>query len=174
MKVDSMKRQTIAALLIATGLATACASHNYTDAPSRMGFLYSRYAYLGYDGDIRPVDEVGIVTTDGLIQIQSVDGQPMRHYRGFKTSGFYSGGRYQLHLLPGTHLLTMGFHKDLGDGNVSWSTSSITKAVSIEKGQIVHLALSEGGRTWKAIESDGGSAREVILADFKELRAEAK
>ena len=169
MRVDAMKRQTIAALAIATGLATACASHNYTDAPSRMGFLYSKYAYLGYDGDVRSVDEVGIMTTDGLIQIQAVDGQPMTHFRGFKATGIYSGGRYQLHLLPGAHVLTMGFHKDLGDGNVSWSTSSISKTVSVDKGQIVHLSLSEGGRTWKAIESDGGSARKVVLADFKEL-----
>lgn len=166
-----MKRNAIAILAIALGLMTGCASHNYTDAPSRMGFLYSKYAYLGYDGDVRPIEDVGIVTTDGLIRIQSVDGQPMSHYREFKASGFYSGGRYQLHLLPGTHLLKMGFHKDLGDGNISWSTSSITKTVSIEKGQIVHLELSEGVRTWKAVESDGGSAREMVLADFKELCA---
>lgn len=148
-----------------------CASFNYTDAPSTMGVMYSKYAYLGYEGGMRAIDEVGIVTTDGLIQIGSLDGQPMSHFRGFKDSGLYSGGRYQLHLLPGTHTITMGFHDDRGNGNASWSTSSITKILSIGKGQVIHLSLAQGGRTWTAKESDGSSAFPVIAKDFKELSA---
>ena len=164
-----MNTKTIAALLLAQTMLFGCASYNYTDAPPAMGMMYSKYAYIGYSGELRPIEDVGIVTTDGLIKIRSVDGQSTSSYKVLKSSGLYSGGRYQLHLLPGTHILTMGFHDDRGGGSKSWSTSDITKIVSIAKGQVIHLFLSENGRTWTAKEADGSSALATIASDFKEL-----
>lgn len=164
-----MNTKTITALLLAQTMLFGCASYNYTDAPPAMGMMYSKYAYIGYSGELRPIEDVGIVTTDGLIKIRSVDGQPTSSYKEFKTSGLYSGGRFQLHLLPGTHVLKMGFHDDRGGGSKSWSTSDITKTVSINKGQIIHLSLSESGKTWTAKESDGSSAFATIASDFKDL-----
>jgi hypothetical protein len=134
-----------------------------------MGMMYSKYAYIGYAGELRPVEEVGIVTTDGLIKIHSVDGQSTFDYKVLKTSGLYSGGRYQLHLLPGKHVLTLGFSDDRGGPSRSWSTSSISKMISIEKGQVIHLSLSQNGKTWTAKESDGSSAIATIHSDFKDL-----
>lgn len=164
-----MRAKFLVALAISQTLLIGCASHNYTDAPSTLGVLYSKYAYIGYDGPILPIEDVGIVSTDGLINIQSLDGKPMAYYKAFKVSGFYYGGRYQLHLPPGVHVLTLGFHKDLGTGTISWSTSSITKTLEISKGQVIHLSLSEGGRTWSAKEFDGIDALPVIKSDFREL-----
>jgi hypothetical protein len=164
-----MNTKTIAALLLTQTMLFGCASYNYTDAPPTMGAVYSKYAYIGYSGELQPIEDVGIVTTDGLIKIRSVDGKPTSSYREFKTSGLYSGGRYQLHLLPGTHVLKMGFHDDRGGGSKSWSTSDITKTVSISKGQVIHLSLSENGKTWTATESDGSSALATIASDFRDL-----
>lgn len=164
-----MNPKTITALLLAQTLLFGCASFNYTDAPPAMGVMYSKYAYLGYSGDLMPIEDVGIVTTDGLIKISSVDGKSTSSYKVFKTSGLYSGGRYQLHLLPGTHILTMGFHDDRGGGSKSWSTSDISKMISIRKGQVVHLSVSGNGKTWTAKESDGSSALTTITSDFRDL-----
>lgn len=119
--------------------------------------------------DLLPIEDVGLITTDGLIKIRSVDGKPMADYRRFKTSGLYSGGRYQLHLLPGVHVLTMGFHDDRGGGTISWSTSDVTKTVTIGKGQVIHLALSRDGKSWSAKEFDGASALPAIKGDFGDL-----
>ncbi|MDQ5903015.1 MAG: hypothetical protein QG672_602 [Pseudomonadota bacterium] len=167
-----MDTKTITALLLAQTILFGCASYNYTDAPPAMGMMYSKYAYIGYSGELRPIEDVGIVTTDGLIKIRSVDDQPTSSYKKFKTSGLYSGGRFQLHLLPGTHVLKMGFHDDRGGGSKSWSTSDITKTVSINKGQIIHLSLSEIGKTWTVKESDGSGALTTIASDFNDLTSD--
>lgn len=170
--VENMKKKAIAALLLTQTMLFGCASYNYTDAPPTLGMLYSKYAYMGYAGEPKPIEDVGIVTTDGLIKISMVDGQPISSYKVFKTSGMYSGGRYQLHLLPGTHVLSMGFHDDRGNGSRSWSTSDLTRTISIAKGQVIHLSLAGGsGRnTWTAKESDGSSVLPLITSDFKELK----
>lgn len=150
-------------------LMAGCASFNYTDAPPTMGVMYSKYAYIGYTGELKPIDEVGVVTTDGLILIRSVDGNPVRDLQQFKTSGLYSGGRVQLHLLPGEHVLELGYHDDRGSGTISWSTSNISKTINIKQGQVIHLAVGTNERTWSANERDGSSAIAVITSDFKDL-----
>ncbi len=164
-----MKTKFVTALLLVQAMLVGCASYNYTDAPSTIGVMYSKYAHMGYAGDLKPFEDVGIVTTDGPIYIHSVDGQAISSYRVFKTSGLYSGGRYQLHLLPGTHILSVGFSDSRGGPYRSWSTSNITKVISIEKGQVVHLSVSQNGKTWTAKESDGSSALATITSDFKDL-----
>jgi hypothetical protein len=164
-----MNTKSITAFLLVQTMLFGCASYNYTDAPPAMGGMYSKYAYIGYASELKPIEDVGIVTTDGLIKIRSVDGQSTSSYKVLKTSGLYSGGRYQLHLPPGTHVLTMGFQDDRGGGSKSWSTSDITKTISVDKGQVIHLSLSGNGKTWTAKESDGSSALATITSDFKDL-----
>lgn len=165
-----MQKTLITALFTIQFTLFGCAiSHSYTTAPSTMGGLYSQYAYIGYTGSILKIEDIGVVTTDGLIKIKSVDGLPMNSFREFKKSGIYNGGRYQLHLTPGTHIITMGFHKDLGSGTISWSTTDVTKTITIAKGQIIHLSLSEDSRTWSAKEFDDSSAFPTIKNDFAEL-----
>lgn len=164
-----MSKPLIAAIAVAQLMLSACASYTYTDAPPTLGALYSKYAYIGYDGPVQPIEEVGIVTTDGLLQVKMIDGRSASSYRAFKTSGFYYGGRYQLHLLPGSHTLTLGFHDDRGGGSKSWSTSDVTKTITIARGQVIHLFLSESLRTWTAKSSDGSSALATIISDFREL-----
>lgn len=151
-------------------LLSSCASYTYTDAPPTLGGLYSKYLVIGYDGDIKPIEEVGIVTTDGLIQVRNIDGQPEGAYRKLKSGGFYSGGRYQLHLLPGTHVLKVGFHDDRGGGTRSWSTSDVTTTVDVAVGSVVHLSKWEQGYKWGAAASDGSAALPVIAEDFDALR----
>lgn len=164
-----MNIKTISVVLASALFMWGCASYNYTDAPSVMGGLYSRYVYIGYDGDLRDIADVGLVTTDGLIKLTTLDGKPVPSLRKYNSRGFYSGGRVQLHLLPGTYVLTMGFHDDRGNGTRSWSTSDVKKVISIAKGQVIHLYLSQDGRTWRAIEVDGSSALADITRDFKAM-----
>lgn len=164
-----LKVKTVLAVFACTALLTGCGSLNYTDAPPTLGVLYSKYAVLGYAEPQQKIEDVGIVTTDGLIQIQSVDGRPISTLKRYKVSGLYSGGRFQLHLLPGEHTLTMSFRDDRGNGTISWSTADLTKVITINKGQVIHLWLSRDGRTWDAKQADGAGALDVIVSDFNEL-----
>ena len=104
--------------------------------------------------------------------VDQVDGQSVVQLKRFREKGFYSGGRFQLHLLPGRHTLTLGFHDDRGSGSVSWSTSNVVKTIEIKAGQVIHLALSTSGRTWTANVLDGSSARDAIVEDFNALSRE--
>lgn len=158
--------------LLACVLAlSACGSLDYTDAPPTLGVLYSKYAYTAYQGDIRPMSEVGIVTTDGLVQIETIDGKPLSAFRSFKTRGLYPGGRFQLHLLPGSHRLSLSFHDDRGNGTVSWSISNLDKTIDVKPGEILHLSLLSSRSTWNVRMTDGSAARQVIASDFAALQA---
>jgi hypothetical protein len=164
-----MEIRTVATFLASVFFLAGCASYNYTDAPPSLGMMYSKYAYIGYDGDLLGIEDVGVVTTDGLIKVKSVDGKSISALRSYKTSGIYSGGRFQLHLLPGVHTLVLTFSDNRGGGTISWSTSDVTKSISINKGQIIHFWLSQTGRTWDAKQSDGASAFGTIASDYREL-----
>lgn len=145
-------------------LLSACASHNYTDAPPRLGALYSRYAYVAYDGDLKKTNEIGIVTTDGFINVHEVKGDNVsKTWRCFVRKGFYSGGRYQLRLDPGNYVLNLSYHQDLGDGNIYYSRKNLDKSISISAGQVIHL---EG---WPAKELDGSAVKAVIDAEYEEM-----
>jgi hypothetical protein len=164
-----MNIKLISIISIAQFLLIGCASYNYTDAPPSLGMMYSKYAYIGYEGELRPIEDVGIITTDGLVKVKSVDGYSVDSLNVFKTSGLYSGGRVQLHLLSGVHTLILGYHDDRGGGSISWSTSNITKKITIAKGQVIHLVGGSTGNNWTATERDGSSAIGVITSDFKDL-----
>lgn len=161
-------RLALTAAIIAATLP-GCASHNYTDAPPTLGVMYSKYVFLGYDGEQRPIEDVGIVTTDGFLLIQTVDGQSLHDFKVYKSNGLYSKGRFQLHLLPGEHTLTMAFRgKQIGNYVYS-SKSNVTKTINIDKGQVIHLQVTQSGNKWGAFESDGSSALASITQDFKDL-----
>lgn len=164
-----MKFNSFSAIFASAILLAGCVTNSYTDAPSKMGALYSRYAYVAYDGPIKPANEVGIVTTDGLIAIKYLNGQTMNNFTLYKSRGFYSGGRYQLHLLPGTYELVMGFHYDKGQGFKTWSTTDVKKTIAISAGQVRHLSVEQGWRSWSVLESDGSKALATIQEDFQEL-----
>lgn len=164
-----MNKKTLVILLLSQFLLLGCASNNYTDAPSTMAGMYSKYACIGYSGELKPIEEVGVVTTDGIILIKTIDGQPVSRFKMYKSSGFYSGGRYQLHLLPGVHVLTMGAYYDKGGGYRYWSEADATKLINITKGQVIHLTVFKKDKTWMPQESDGSSAFETIASDFKDL-----
>jgi hypothetical protein len=164
-----MNKVVISTSLIVLFGITGCVSNSYTDAPPSLGGMYSIYAYIGYEGELKPIEEVGIVTTDGLVKIRSVDGISIDTLKKYKKSGLYSGGRVQLHLLSGAHTLILGYHDDRGGGNISWSTSNTTKTISINKGHVIHLMAGSSGMKWKVIERDGSSAKDAIINDYKDL-----
>lgn len=149
-------------------LLSACASNNYTDGPPSLGFIYSRYVYIAYDGPLRAFEDVGIVTTDGLFRISSVDNVSVNVMHNYQDNGLYAGGRVQLHLLPGKHHLKLGYYDDRGDGFITESVSLISKEITIAKGQVIHFGGQFSKIAWSPAQ-DGRSALDVMKRDFEEL-----
>lgn len=165
-------KKTLLVLLLAS-ISSGCAimhSRSYSDAPPAMGAIYSKYAYLAYDGDVKPFEEVGVITTDGRINLRSVDGRAMTSFTKFRDGGLYANGRYQVHLEPGEHDIEMGFIEGSA-GVMSWSTTTVTKKLIINKGQVVHLELARSRGKWTSQEFDGSKDLAMMKADFEALVA---
>ena len=174
-----MNTKLFATLLLATPLLFGCAVRkDYTDAPVTFGGLYPKTAVLGYEGEPMPIEDAGIVTTDGVLYLTSLDGKPIHTYKTLKTKSLYKieMGRYQLHLTPGEHVLTMGFSSSTGGGPTptyrAWSKADVTKTITIAKGQVIHLNPGWSNGKWNAFTHDGSRALPVIKADFLELAAQ--
>lgn len=166
-EVSVVKR--IILCLMALLSLVGCAANSYTDAPPTLGVMYSKYVLIGYDGGLQKIDDVGVVTTDGFAKIQSINGKSVKDFRLFKKNGIYPGGRYQLHLLPGTYEINMSFHADIGSGYIERSISNVLRVVAIKNGQIIHLSVIAKGNRWGVKESDGISAFSTINDDFNDL-----
>ena len=152
-------------LLLVT-LLFGCATYTYTDAPS-VGSLHSKYIQIGYEGELKALEDVGIVTTDGIVHINSIsiDNKKIDPLKSFHKDGFYSMGRYQLHLNPGTYILSLSFSSTDG-----YSTTDVMKLITIKNGQVIHLSWLNNGRSkWSVKESDGIAALATIREDFIEL-----
>lgn len=148
------------AFLIAT-LLFGCTTYTYTDAPA-FGVLHSKYVQIGYEGELRAIEDIGIITTDGIIKINSINNKPINTLKTFKKSGLYAMGRYQLHLLPGVYVFSLSFNS--GD---AWSTSDVVKSITITNGQVLHLSWIDTGRNrWSVKVSDGSAALATIRTDF--------
>jgi hypothetical protein len=145
----------------------ACASTQYGDGISLPG-LESKYAKIGYEGPLRDVGTVGIVTTDGIVRVSSVNGKPTGEMPGFANKAWAGSIRYQLHLPPGTHRLSMSFYLNNGQ-RTAWSTSDVEQVITLAPGQIVHLTWLEQRRGWSVMQGDGSAARNAIHADFAKL-----
>jgi hypothetical protein len=153
-------------VLIITTMMYGCANptYTYTDAPPTMGPMHSKYVQIGYEDELKPIEDVGIVTTDSIVNIRSINDRPIESFNIYKKTGIASQGRYQLHLLPGTYTLSLSFRTE----NL-WSTSNLTKKISITKGQILHLSWVGFRNKWNVEEHDGSAALDIIRNDFIEL-----
>jgi hypothetical protein len=152
-------------------LLSGCAapSSSYMDAPY-VGGLYAKTAEVGYPGDFRPVESVGVITHDAIITIKKVtqDGVPVE-LRTFKSDTYLQPtGRYQLHLLPGLYQVEFCFY--IYDGNRAvWCNQPIVKTVDASAGKVVHYAWINSGKTWGIAEYEGAGDLPEIKADFQQL-----
>jgi hypothetical protein len=129
------------------GLLTACAipSTKYTDAPY-VGGMYSKTVALGYEGTIRPLSEVGILTQDAILQIEKIT-----------------------HLPPGLYQIEFCFYYSNNQAT-AWCTTTLTRPVVVEAGKVQHFEYSRrDGQTWSINTHNGSQDLPEIEADFKLL-----
>jgi hypothetical protein len=177
--IPFMKKTSIALLISTAASLAGCATlnkmiepkHNYTDGSSGISGLSHKYVVLGYDGPVRPWSEVAVITTDGTLNINAIDGRPAASLRLWKNKGLSANGRYQLHLPPGEHVLRMGF-SDSRTRVRSWSLSDQTFTIKVTAGQVLHVAKWEQGTKWGINQYDGASVMSEIKSDFNALHEE--
>lgn len=172
-----MKKTIIASLILAVAALAGCSAvnkitqqkHDYTDASSGPSGLSRKCVVLGYDGPVRALSEVSVITTDGTLSINSIDGQSTSKFREWKNKSLSVNGRYQLHLPPGEHVLRMGF--DDGRSRVrKWSVADQTLTINVKAGQVLHLARWDQDSKWGINQYEGASAMSEIKSDFNGFR----
>jgi hypothetical protein len=157
-------------VLTSTVLMLACASkaNNYSDNDSWTSM--GKAITLGYDGPIREIKDVGIITKDRILSINAINGTPIEKFKSLeKRSILGSASHQQIHLPPGEYTLSVGFSYDAAGTRV-YSKSDINVSVKLVAGQIIHLQHAEQRRTWSVEQFNGSAALKEIERDFSELR----
>lgn len=180
-KILLLKTLSVPALLV---LLTGCGSqepkHYHAGNVDFLG-LHQTVAYIGYPGEIKPINEVGIVTLDFKLHLKEIDGIPVENYRALKSGrALYPKSfaratdmpypeRSQIHFTSGEHRLKFGFieygktrYKSIGD---------VVRTITIDPGTVTHvsLALSRGDLKWTVALSDGKKGLDLIKKDFDKL-----
>lgn len=134
-----------------------------------MGRLYSNTVTLGYEGEVKPIKDVAILSREDGLYIVSINGTKDFPKRRFGQRGYmYSSGANQLHLLPGAYKIEFCFSRTSANSHSS-CVSSITKEYNLERGQKFFLKTEfPTSRTWDV------SARELSKEEFSALENDFK
>lgn len=171
--------KSIFVFLISVFLLSGCGSlgpgNKYSQLPT-FGSMYSKTVVLAYEGNARPLSEVGVVSHDLILNIVSVNGKTDFANQTMKISGVYPTGPNQLHLLPGAYNIEFCFKYVETHGNsqsAAQCTSTITKSIELKAGQAVFFSWIElAGNRWSIAQSDMDNEDKTKLEnDFRELAA---
>lgn len=143
--------------------------YDYTDGPPTLAGIYTKSLVIGYDGPLKDFSEIGVVTTKPGVCLTVLDGKSASFYRTYKTSSLMPGGRFQIHLSPGIHTLSMCYRFE-SPQVFYYSKEDVTRTLFIQKGEVIHLQSTSPSRNSWGIEfHDGSKALPTIKADFDEL-----
>ena len=173
----------IAFFLYITFLLSACHTYTYVDGVTPMLGRYPSIVVIGYSGDIKEFEDVGIITTDGTITVKGINGKPMIFYRTFQTKTKFpsQAGRYQVHLMPGKYTLDLRLFDELSPRKVM-SASDSPKVIEIKKGEVIHLSYFfprdpkerfnpwAGDFYWDIKLHDGRAGLPAIKEDFEKFK----
>jgi hypothetical protein len=155
-------------LIIASITLTACSTQpkqlaRLNDMPF-VGKLYSNTINLGYEGEVKPIKDVAVLTREDGLYILSINGTKDFHNRKFGQSGYmYPTGANQLHLLPGLYKIEFCFSTTSGNFSAS-CLSPIIKEFNLIKEQRLFLTIEyPTSRTWNVV------ARELKKDEFSAL-----
>lgn len=173
-----MTKKSIVLLVSTIALLAGCSTiermvelkHNYTDGSSGPSGMSRKAVMLGYDGPVRPWSEIAVVTTDGTLNVEAIDRTPASSFRLWENKTLAKSGRFQLHLPPGDHILTMSFADNRSSLVRSWSRSNQDVVIKLVPGQVLHLEKHVNGNTWGVSQYDGSSATAIIKIDFYNLQ----
>jgi hypothetical protein len=131
-------------LVVTLLLFYGCASK--PPAPDRLsdlpllGKLYSNSVAIGYDGEIKAMNDVAILTRENGLYIVSINENKDFEKRQFGTRGLFPTGANQLHIEPGNYTIEFRFSKDSGNTHRR-SKTTVKKDFELYKGQKIFLML---------------------------------
>ncbi|MDZ7919256.1 hypothetical protein [Rhodoferax sp.] len=153
----------IAILIVSAALSACSTPQSYNSF-----FNNSNPAvYKTYAGESRNAAELGVVVTDSIIDVVSIDGRPLDKMQRYgKKLGLLSGERVQFHMEPGSYVFELCFsipgpHGSRCDGTLKFP-------VSVVSGQYQMLVWKNLPRNqWTASVQDALASRSEIDADFR-------
>ena len=157
---------TLVCALLMSGCVTPI---SYGDASGfmGMGFIAKKTVFLGYEGPVKPFEEVGVLALDARLRIRSIqtpDGELVRAVS--KTIGglgiINTANDEQIHLLPGGYLLSVCFYLDMGNQGSAYCNTPLNLAVVLVANQMVQLS-------WASVQSGGWTV--LRQAVNEEIRA---
>ena len=179
-----MNLKKLLATLLCVLLTGGCVTPiSYGDASGfmGMGFIARKTVAIGYEGPLKPFEEVGILALDARLRIRSIqttDGQAVRTVS--KTIGglgiINTPNDMQIHLLPGGYILSVCFYIDMGNQGAAYCNTPQDLTVVLAANQIVQLSWSSvKGGGWTVLrQTVNEEIRGRISRDFSEVMAPSK
>jgi len=158
-------------LLLLVGCSSQPPKHYHALGNKVFGFNRSE-AYIGYSGDIKPIEEVGVVTLDYSLYLQKINGVPAEEYRRLIDKGPTYLRRVQIHLPAGKHALKFDFKKS-EDSYRYTSIKGLNRIINIEPNTVTHISSVHDRKRWSMTLSDGKEGLELIKKDFEKLLKQA-
>lgn len=161
------------------GLLSGCVSPVlYGDESGFMGMDYAakKTVSLGYEGNLRPLEEVGVLALDNRLRVRTIrtsDGSlvPITSRTIGGLGIINTPNDIQIHLLPGAYQLTVCFFIDMGNQGSMFCNSPLDVSVIVEAGLMVQLSwIPEGKGAWSVRQQPvNDEIRGCITRDFSKV-----
>jgi hypothetical protein len=126
-----------------------------------------------YDGEIKPIEDVGVVVLDKTIGVSRIDGETYDRKRLTAGCGVLQGSNLiqQIHLLPGVHVLSLGYASGQPSmpGGAYVTKGVISLPIAVGAGGIYNVVpkVNMVNRTVSFEVHDGGASAESVRKQFE-------
>ena len=176
-----MRRLSLALLCVCTifflsACVTPTKTNTYTDGTIPFMDRYPSVAIIGYFGSIRKFEDVGIITTEGTLTVTTIDGILVDHLRKYeiKTKIPSQPGRYQVHLMPGRHVVQFKLFSDMNSLlgiPLLRSSEQSTRIIDLKEGDVMHITpYFPNNEYWGIKFSNGIAALPEMKKDFQKMK----
>ena len=133
------------------------------------------WIYLAYINNekILPLDEVGVLRLGSYLTVSEIDGSaPSKQIRlikkfSFSNFGFGKVPVNQYHFLPGKHVITFSFQKEISPGNWVVSKDKVLKGFDFANGSIFSTSLTfKGNDKWDVNVIEQPDQRESVQKEL--------
>lgn len=162
--------------LIIFSLAIFCTSSLTGCATPILGDPNCVKIALAYSGEVKPIENVGVVIFDRFATAVQIDGQYKHKLRIYSAScGALQGANLneQIHLAPGTHLLQLAYAEG---ANGSFTKSWTPVAIQLSAGDVVQIksVLNENRTRVSFVTNPVPDQKDFLVQKFNEALATTK
>lgn len=170
------------AVLLLGGCAIKPVNYGDVSGFMGMGFIAKKTVILAYDGEVKPMSEVGVLALDARLRVRGIRAEngEATNIRKFSKGGLgiiNTPNDEQIHLLPGRYVLSFCFYIDNGNqGAVIYCRNNLDIPVDVHANDVLQFSWANEQRgQWSVLNQPAtAEVRQRVAKDFSDVMAAAK